>query len=204
MRAIVKAKLEKKKKPAIRQRTRMALLAEEIVEEWLNRDGWFTIRGIKIGVDEIDILAIKPTANGIQCRHLEVQASFNPVSYLTKVPKEKRQPGQGAGSAKHRSEEELRTSVSEWVRKKYDHPKKVKQRNALFDGSWTREFVVHNCKFPEELDLIRKAGITVHNLREVIDSFKRDDTVVSKAAGADFIELVTGFATKPEREPPPG
>jgi hypothetical protein len=58
----------------------MALLAEEIVEEWLNRDGWFTIRGIKIGVDEIDILAIKPTANGIRCRHLEVQASFNPVS----------------------------------------------------------------------------------------------------------------------------
>jgi hypothetical protein len=37
----------------------MALLAEEIVEEWLNRDGWFTIRGIKIGVDEIDILAIR-------------------------------------------------------------------------------------------------------------------------------------------------
>jgi len=29
---------------------------------------------------EIDILAIKPTTNGIQCRHLEVQASFNAVS----------------------------------------------------------------------------------------------------------------------------
>jgi len=89
----------------------MALLAEEIVEEWLNRDGWFTIRGIKIGVHEIDILAIKPTTNEIQCRHLEVQASFNAVSYLTPVPKAKRQPGQGAGSAKHRSDEELRDSV---------------------------------------------------------------------------------------------
>ena|ERR1700675_3742890 len=109
----------------------MALLAEEIVEEWLNRDGWFTIRGIKIGNDEIDILAIKPTANGIQSRHFEVQASFNPVSYLTSVPKAKRQPGQGASSAKHRSDEELQNSVSEWVRKKYDHPKKVKQRGAL-------------------------------------------------------------------------
>jgi hypothetical protein len=172
----------------------MALLAEEIVEEWLNRDGWFTIRGIKIGVDEIDILAIKPTANGIQCRHLEVHASFNAVSYLTKVPKAKRQPGQGAGSAKHRSDEELQSFVSEWVRKKYDHPKKVKQRGALFNGKWTREFVVHKFKHPEELDLIRRAGITVHNLSEVIASFKRDDTVVSKAAGADFVELVTGFA----------
>lgn len=27
----------------------MALLAEEIVEEWLNRQGYFTIRGVKVG-----------------------------------------------------------------------------------------------------------------------------------------------------------
>lgn len=36
----------------------MALLAEEIVEEWLNRQGYFTIRGIKMGVQEIDLLAV--------------------------------------------------------------------------------------------------------------------------------------------------
>jgi len=28
----------------------MALLAESVVEEWLNRNGFFTIRGIKHGV----------------------------------------------------------------------------------------------------------------------------------------------------------
>lgn len=174
----------------------MALLAEEIVEEWLNRDGWFTIRGIKMGVDEIDILAIKPTQDEVWCRHLEVQASFNPVSYLTKVPKAKRHPGQGAGSAKQRSDEDLQECVREWVRQKFDHPKKVKQRKRLFDGSWTRELVVHNLKHPEELDLIRKSGITVHNLSEVVASFRQDDTVVQKAAGADFVELVTGFNLK--------
>ena len=38
----------------------MSLLGEEVVEEWLNRNGYFTIRGIKVGVDEIDILAIRP------------------------------------------------------------------------------------------------------------------------------------------------
>jgi len=42
----------------------MALLAEEVVEEWLNRKGYFTIRGVKVGVDEIDILAIRPTLDG--------------------------------------------------------------------------------------------------------------------------------------------
>jgi len=30
----------------------MALLAEEVVEEWLNRQGYFTIRGIRLGVHE--------------------------------------------------------------------------------------------------------------------------------------------------------
>ena len=65
----------------------MALLAEEVVEEWLNRNGYFTIRGIKVGVDEIDILAIKPTTSGRhECRHIEVQVSINPISYITKVP----------------------------------------------------------------------------------------------------------------------
>jgi Holliday junction resolvase-like predicted endonuclease len=37
----------------------MALLAEEIVEEWLNRQGYFTIRGIRLGVNEIDLVAVK-------------------------------------------------------------------------------------------------------------------------------------------------
>jgi hypothetical protein len=35
----------------------VAPLAEELVEEWLNRKGYFTIRGIKVGVHEMDILA---------------------------------------------------------------------------------------------------------------------------------------------------
>ena len=36
----------------------MALLAESLVEEWLNRKGFFTIRGLKQDVDEIDLLAV--------------------------------------------------------------------------------------------------------------------------------------------------
>ena len=47
----------------------MALLAEEIVEEWLNRQGYFTIRGIKMVVHEIDLLAVKLRPNGkAECR----------------------------------------------------------------------------------------------------------------------------------------
>ena len=44
--------------------TPMALLAESLVEEWLNRDGFFTIRGVKHGVGEMDLLAVRPQPDG--------------------------------------------------------------------------------------------------------------------------------------------
>ena len=42
----------------------MAKLAESIVEEWLNRQGFFTIHGIKFGNHEIDVLAGKKHFTG--------------------------------------------------------------------------------------------------------------------------------------------
>lgn len=82
----------------------MALLAEEIVEEWLNRQGHFTIRGIKLGVHEIDLLAIKANSGEIERRHIEVQASMRPVSYITSVSKERqKRTGKKPGSAKKRT-----------------------------------------------------------------------------------------------------
>ena len=50
----------------------MTLLAEEIVEVWLNRDGYFTIRVIKLGIHEIDLLALSICGSEIEARHIEV------------------------------------------------------------------------------------------------------------------------------------
>jgi Holliday junction resolvase-like predicted endonuclease len=72
----------------------MALLAEEIVEEWLNRQGYFTIRGIRLGVNEVDLVAVKfSKGSEVTCRHIEVQASMRPVSYISKIPKAARKSG---------------------------------------------------------------------------------------------------------------
>ncbi len=63
------------------KRENHVLLGEEVVEEWLNRNGYFTIRGIRVRVDEIDILAIRPLPDGKhECRHIEVQLSINSIS----------------------------------------------------------------------------------------------------------------------------
>jgi hypothetical protein len=169
----------------------MALLAEELVEEWLNRQGYFTIRGIRVGVHEIDLLALRPASEGLDCRQIEVQASVRPVSYLTKVPKSvQRETGRASASAKARSDNELRDGIREWVDKKYDHPAKKRVRRGLAPGPWSRELVVHQVKHARELELIREAGIEVRQLADILVELKNGGMLLEGAAGSHFVDLV--------------
>jgi hypothetical protein len=172
----------------------MALLAEEIVEEWLNRHGFFTIRGAKIGVDEMDILAVRPGANGLECRHIEVQASSNPVSFLTPATKAARKGGMSPFSSKARTAEFMRACVDEWCDKKFFSAKKERVRDRLAPGPWHLELVVHRLKHPEELELVRQRGIVVHTLADVVEDLLAvpgsGSHHLNAAAGASLIELV--------------
>ena len=145
----------------------MALLAEEIVEEWLNRNGFFTIRGIKLGVHEIDLLALRVTGTQIEARHIEVQASVRPISYLCQLPKAVQQAtGRKPQSTKRRI------------------------RNKLYSGEWGYELVVHHVRYPEELELIEKHGIKVHRLDDVIAEMSQGKTPIQSASGSELLELV--------------
>jgi len=170
----------------------MALLGEEVVEEWLNRQGYFTIRGIKLGVHEIDILAFRPSQLGDhECRHIEVQISTNPIAYISKVPKRiQKERGISPDNAKVRSLDELREGVREWVAKKFDLPKKIALRNKLWSGSWTKELVVNAIKHPEEIDVFRRAGITVLRLDEIVREMVSMHAIISSAAGSDLLNLM--------------
>jgi len=170
----------------------MSLLGEEVVEEWLNRNGYFTIRGIKVGVDEIDILAIRPLPDRkYECRHIEVQVSINPISYITKVPAAvRKQTGIGPHNAKRRDVAQLTQGVHEWIEAKFNLPRKVQLRNSLCPGSWSRELVVGSIKHEEELDLLRQAGVTIHRLKDVLSEMIEKRTAVKAAAGADLFDLM--------------
>jgi hypothetical protein len=170
----------------------MALMGERVVEEWLNRKGYFTIRGIKIGVHEIDLLAFKPNVTGQHdCRHIEVQLSTNPVAYITKVPKDvQKKKGIGPDNAKERTITELSVGIQEWIDKKYEHPKKIKQRKILYPGTWSKELVVNVVKHPLELDIFRKKGITIHYLKDIVKEINGVGNVVKAAGGADILDLI--------------
>lgn len=175
----------------------MALLAEEIVEEWLNRQGYFTIRGIKLGVHEIDLLALRwdPTGEP-DCRHIEVQASMRPVSYISRVPKADQRLGRAKSSAK-RSETELVEGVREWVETKFLRSDKRALMSRLWPGQWRSELVVNVVKSEQELALISEQGIQIHRLPDIVRALATGGFAVSSAAGADVVDLILMGARQP-------
>jgi len=160
----------------------VSLLAEELVEEWLNRNGFFTIRGVKLGVQEIDLLAIGLAGNKLVRRHIEVSASVRPISYLTALPKDtQKATGRGPANAKRRTSQELEDGVAEWVEKKYHLPRKQQLLQALAPGEWTHELVVHKLKYPEELDLLRARGVVITLIRAMPPDARKNLVITVKA-----------------------
>jgi len=169
----------------------MALLAEEIVEEWLNRNGYFTIRGAKVGANEIDLLAVKKSGSKTILRHIEVQASIRPASYITPLPKKVRQEtGKGPSNASKRSAKDLKCGVKEWVYKKFNMPRKCELRASLFPGKWQYELAGNEVRHPEELSLIEEEGIKILRLSDIIEGLRSGTTTIKSAAGKDLSELV--------------
>jgi hypothetical protein len=158
----------------------MALLDEQLVEEWLNRQNFFTMRGIKSGVDEIDLLAIRPTPDGMECWHVEVQISYRPVGYIG-----------GDTNARKRTKKELRAGVEQWVAKKFTSPKKVKRRNEILsDASW-RKFLVHAVlKDDAELTIMEELGVELIPYKRVLEDLRSEKKSKSSSAASGIVEML--------------
>lgn len=179
----------------------MALLAEEVVQEWLARQGYFSIRGLRVGVDEIDLLAVGYHGGIWRCRHLEVQVSHRPISYLSRVPKAVQQAtGRKATSARTRNEEELRQGIQEWIHRKFDHPEKELLRQRLAPGPWSRELVIHKLREPLEKQLLQAQGVQVHQLSDLIRDMQQPQGLVKAAAGEALLDLIGMVNDIPQAE----
>jgi hypothetical protein len=171
----------------------VAKLAEHLVEEWLNRDGYFTLRGLRLGVDEIDLLAIKPTAQGIEARHIEVQISFRPISYLGKLDKQEQLAlgYKSASSAGERSKSVLEAGIDRWFEKKFSSKKKqVMREHAIEKAVWKFGFVHAKVHHPYELELIQKKGVELINFNAIVLDLCQKKDEFSTDAGTDISEII--------------
>ncbi len=158
----------------------MALLDEQLVEEWLNRQNFFTMRGIKCGIDEIDLLAIRPGTEGLECWHIEVQISYRPVGYVG-----------GDTSARKRTADELRAGVEQWVEKKFTSARKIMRRNEVLQGAKWRNFLVHAVlKDEAELPLMQELGVELISYRQILNDLCNDRKGKSSSVASGIIEML--------------
>lgn len=175
----------------------MAALAEQLVDEWLNRQGFFTIRGVKQGVNEIDLLGIRPSKTEIgqlEAWHVEVQISFNPVSYISKLsPSQIEELGaKSKNSSKKRPPIFLEQTVSHWVLGKFKSLRKQQMREGCWPGlDWKPHFVHANAKHPEELELIAKQGITLIEFSQVLKDLRNAEAAYKGNSGTDIVDIIS-------------
>jgi Holliday junction resolvase-like predicted endonuclease len=183
----------------------MAILAESLVEEWLNREGFFTIRGVKHGIGEIDLLAIRhePRATVIGW-HVEVQASFRPVRYIAKLTAEMaRASNRARTTATARTPEQIETCARDWVRSKFKTDDKAKARERLWPNvQWSYHLVHAIVREHRELEVFQQEGVTCHPFRDLLEKLSsRSDHHFSGSAGGDLAEIMTYYSmtTPPQR-----
>lgn len=158
----------------------MALLDEQLVEEWLNRNGYFTLRGIKVGVDEIDLLALKYIDGVADYKHVEVQVSYKPIGYIG-----------GDTNARKRTAEEIKAGVAQWVEKKFTSNKKIEKRNAIApSASWDYTLVHGVLRDETELEYMRALGVNTVPYKEVLSFLQTDKTNQSSSAASNIVEML--------------
>ncbi len=173
----------------------MSIISEELVEEWLNVQGFFTIRGVYVGNNEMDLLGVRQKGRSVELWHYEVAGAVHPMNYISDLPKSvQKVTGKKARNASRRTPAQLRMSVKEWVDKKYFDPRLEQVRQALWPGKWHFGFVRAEVKHEEEVPLIRQHRIKVVWLDQVLDELKQRKKQKAppfhKAAGSDLADLV--------------
>lgn len=172
----------------------LSLLAESLVEEWLNREGYFTIRGAKHGNHEIDLLAVRQGPDGIEARHIECQISTNAMSYVCPLTKEQAERlGKVPRNASRRNAHEMRIAVEGWVEKKFKSAEKEQARTKAWASlNWSLEFVHGDIRHHDEIDMIRACGINVIPVKAVLQSLCNDDAKAHRqgGVGSDITDLI--------------
>lgn len=157
----------------------MAMLDEEIVEYWLNNNGFFCMRGVKTGLGEIDFLAVRPSADGFDCWHVEVTVSFRPIGYIG-----------GDGSAKRRTVADVELGIDDWIRKKFSSEQKIAKRQQILpNANWRYVLVCAEVKHTIELDLLKDKGVDVHRYKDVLAELANSNAQVNSTAGT-IVEIL--------------
>ena len=171
----------------------MALIAEELVEEWLIQKKFFTVRNLKSGNDEIDLLGVKLNGKSKnELVHVEVSVSHSPMSWICRINQR---------SAARRSPEEIKSEVDAWVERKYKSEKKQLMRDNLIPHAntddWEMMFVhgILTDQNHKEMEYMKELGIKIISIKKImLDLQDNDGRVFTGGTGKEISNLISIYS----------
>ena len=135
---------------------------EEIVSNWLFLKGYFVVNNLKVGNNEIDMLAVKVT-NGavVEKIHIEIQCSSDPIGYIG-----------GSKSAKSRNAKQVEEGVVEYIDKKFLSKKTRKTVEKLLGEKYLKWFICGKLKDEFTVAAFKKHKIEVKRIWDIIEEYK--------------------------------
>lgn len=145
--------------------------AEEIVAGCYQSLDYFVISGVRIGLKEVDLLAIRLDARGhvVERLHVEVQVSANPVGVLRNKS--------GLGKTGHNP----RKSAREYVAKKFLDKKVLGRVGQIFCGHPYSKVLVHGrINKPEQLREMAKMGVKCIPMGDLVKKASKNPVAALK------------------------
>ncbi|MFA4844976.1 MAG: hypothetical protein WC654_00240 [Patescibacteria group bacterium] len=141
-------------------------LIENIVASWFNAKGYFVIQNLKVGVYEVDLLAVKLNERQEieDAVHVEVQCSSNPIGYIG-----------GSPSAKKRTNNEIEAGVQAYIDKKFEHSETRAVISNLLGQSYRRLFICGKLKDEITIEFFKQKHIEVLRVWEIFEDVKRNN-----------------------------
>ena len=156
-------------------------LIENIVANWFNSQGYFVIQNLKIGVNEVDILAVKLDEGKkvIDVLQVEVQCSSNPIGYIG-----------GSSSAKKRSSLQIAKGVKSYIDKKWNN-KKIKSRvEKLIGKNYRKLFICGNLKDETTVEFFKKNDVDVIRVWDIFKEIEKNEGMYKTGEGNRYHQLL--------------
>ena len=150
------------------------------------------MRGVKCGLSEIDLLALRQTEKGLERWHIEVQTSFRPIGYIG-----------GNTNARKRSTVETHEGIKQWVDKKFKDARKSERRTEIASGSDWKFVLVHaNVRHPEELEHLKAFDIKLVSYRQVLNDLMKGKSNTSSSIASDIVDILSFVRSNDGQSPP--
>ena len=143
--------------------------------------------------------SLKGNKTELEAWHVEVQVSFNPIAYISKLDSDDmiEMNVRAKNSAKTRPLHILKRTTKSWVEKKFSSTTKARMRTARWPDLEWKHILVHGvAKFPEELELIKSNGVKLVDFHKVLLDLKNGGNNLRGQTGTDILDILLFYESR--------